>query len=123
MDFKQALDSLVQQIIDIVKELIDKAPYDKTYKGVIQSSVASGGSYENKVLINGRNRNIKSKTQYTEGDYVNVLVPGGEWQNAVIVEDKSKKYVTECKEYAKEYTDGAIATALNDIVVADNIEY
>lgn len=85
MDFKQALDVLIQQVIEVVKDLVDKAPYDKTYKGVIQSSTANGSSYVNKVLISGRNKSIKSKQQYSEGDYVYVLVPCGEWQNAFIL--------------------------------------
>lgn len=101
MDFKQALDSLVQQIIEIVKDLIEKAPYDKTYKGVIQSSAANGSTYENKVLINGRDKTIKSKQQYSVGDYVYVLVPCGEWQNAVILASILSDYfeVADNKDY------------------------
>ena len=80
MDFKEALDAMVENIRSMVSSLIDKAPFDKTYIGVVKSVNNS----EITVTINGGDYILKSNIPYSIGSYVMVLVPRNNWDKAMI---------------------------------------
>lgn len=65
----------------MIKQAIEAAPFDKTYRGRVMESSNSACS----VLINGSIIEIKTDTTYTIGDYVNILMPRNDWKKPVIL--------------------------------------
>lgn len=81
MDFKHALDILVVNIMSMVSSLIDKAPFDKTYTGVVRKIEGSKIT----VRINGTEKVIKSNISCSLGDYLIILIPRNNWDLAMIM--------------------------------------
>lgn len=82
MDFKEAIDAMVNNIMSMVSSLIDKAPFDKTYTGVIKSVQGKNIT----VIVNGAEYVIKSDVIYPIKSYVMILVPRNNWDLATIVQ-------------------------------------
>lgn len=85
MDFRKALDSMVDNIMSMVSKIIENAPFDKTYFGIVKSISGS----EITVTINGGDRILKSSITYSVGSYVMVLVPRNNWDKAMITGSSS----------------------------------
>lgn len=87
MDFKNAMDSMVQEFERMVKKLLETAPYDKTYTGVVTAKEATriSNEYDYKIKVGYSIKKIKSSYQLEVGDYVRILVPNNKWNNAILV--------------------------------------
>ena len=80
MDFNKALETMVNNIMSMVSSLIDKAPFDKTYTGVVKSIQGKNIT----VTVNGADRVIKSSTVCSVNYYILILVPRNNWDKAMI---------------------------------------
>lgn len=80
-----ALQIFARGLIGKVKELIEKAKFDRTYTGVV-SSVESDGYI---VQYAGTSTKVKTKSinTYKVGDLVKVCIPMADKKNAYIVQD------------------------------------
>lgn len=85
MDFKDALDTIVTEVEKIVNKILASAPFDKTYSAIVLDKSTSGSGYTYTVKINGKNREVFSKLNYSIGDYVYVLVPRNNITRAVVI--------------------------------------
>jgi len=90
MDFKDALDSIVNEIKGLMERLIEKAPFDKTYTGVVISGTSDGSGYIYSIQVNGKDKSIKSNLVFSVGEYVKVLVPRNDWTRATIALESGK---------------------------------
>ena len=102
MDFKSALDTLIAEVKRMIEKAIEAAPFDKTYRGRVVA-IESGKC---SVQVNGTIYTIKTSATYAVGDYINVLVPRNNWNNAVLLDIEK-----------------AIDGALSNIKVADSASY
>ena len=84
MDFKEALDALVEEIKALVQRLIDRAPFDKTYTGVVVAAATMNNNFTATVRVNGKNYNVKSDHMDPVNTYVRVKVPRNDWTQAYI---------------------------------------
>lgn len=87
MDFKAALDILVEQIVSIVNKLLEAAPFDKTLTGIIRAAAKSTNSkaYDYDIEINGKIKKISSRMYLPVNAIVKVLVPKNQWEQAQIM--------------------------------------
>ena len=87
MDFKKAIDIIVEQVISVVRTLIEDAPFDRTYTGTVVFNDTSTNSslHTLGVLIDGKTRIIKSSLDLDAGTTIKVLVPRSNWNNATIL--------------------------------------
>lgn len=81
IDFKDATSAIVTEIKRMVEKAVEAASFDRTYRGRVVA-IESGKC---SVLINGTIYTLKTFAGYTVGDYVNVLVPRNNWNNATIL--------------------------------------
>lgn len=87
MDFKQAIDIIVEQVISVVRTLVEDAPFDRTYTGTVVSNLKETNSslYSIGVLIDGKTRMIRTPLNLTVGMNIKVLIPRNNWNNATIL--------------------------------------
>lgn len=87
MDFKAALDKLVEQIVAIVRNMLESAPFDKTYTGIVRTNTKPSNSsvYALGVEVDGKKRTIKSVFNVPVNSLVKILVPRNNWDNARII--------------------------------------
>lgn len=81
---KDALIELVKGIIQAVDKKLKDAPYDKTVRGRV-TDVLPRNRY--KVSINGQIYTVKSKSQHTVHDIVNVMMPQNNTNEMFIIAD------------------------------------
>ena len=92
MNFKEAIDALVDNIMSMVSSIIDKAPFDKTYTGIVKSVQGKNVT----IVVNGVEHVIKTDALYYTNDYVTVLVPRNNWDRAMITpKDNVMPYMCE----------------------------
>ena len=91
MDYKAAVDKIVEQIVTIVENMLESAPFDKTYTGAIKSNTKSNNSSIRLlgVEVNGKTRMIKSILNLPINTTVKILVPKNNWDAAVILVTES----------------------------------
>ncbi len=85
MDFKDAIDSMVINMKELMSKMIAQADYDKTYTGVVRAvqpprTGSNVSTYT--VLVNGVEKTIKSELTLAVDDYALVLVPRNDWNSA-----------------------------------------
>ena len=87
MDFKQAIDIIVEQVISVVRTLVEDAPFDRTYTGTVVSNTKETNSslYSLGILIDGKTRTVRSPLNLTIGMNVKLLIPRNNWNNATIL--------------------------------------
>lgn len=86
--FNEAIQALIDNIRSMVVQMLRNADYDRTYTGRVKSveQVRKGlSTYLYTITINGRDYTIKSKLLYNVDDYVLVLFPRNNWNDAKIV--------------------------------------
>ena len=81
MDFKAALDKLVEQIVAIVNKMLEAAPFDKTYTGIVKSCTRASNTYVYtlEVEVGGKSRTINCAFAIPVNSIVKVLVPKNDW--------------------------------------------
>lgn len=88
MEFRNAMETLVTQIREMVVKLINHADFDKTYMGVIVGKTMPKNSlslYEYDVQINGMIYKISSTNNYSTETTVAVMVIRNDWNNLLIL--------------------------------------
>jgi hypothetical protein len=93
MEFKDAVNTLLSGFQGMIDKAIEAAPFDKTYRGRIVA--VDGSKYS--VQINGTIHEIKTSKVFSEGEYVNVLVPKNDW-NKALISDQGKIEMPEIPE-------------------------
>ena len=83
MDFQNAINTIVQELQSMIKKMLSRADYDKTYTGVVVGVTQRTNSspYTYTVRINGVDREVNSILRYNVNDYVYVLVMRNNWNN------------------------------------------
>lgn len=78
---------IVEQVIAIVKKMLEAAPFDKTYTGITKgwSMVSDSPLYDIDVEIEGKRRIIQCPVCIFSNTLVKVLVPKNNWEQAQIV--------------------------------------
>ena len=93
MEFKDAVNTLLSGFQGMIDKAIEAAPFDKTYRGRIVA--VDGSKYS--VQINGTIHEIKTSKIFSEGEYVNILVPKNDW-NKALISDQGKIEMPEIPE-------------------------
>ena len=91
MDFKAALDMLVEQIVAIVNKMLESAPFDKTYTGIVKgcTTISEAPVFKLDVEVEGKIRSIESNVQIIPNTIIKILVPKNNWDKAqILITDK-----------------------------------
>ena len=121
MDFKAALDKIVEQVVLIVSKMLEAAPFDKTYSGAVRSCTKATNSaiYTVGIEINGKVRAIESSVPLKVNSFVRVLVPKNNWNNAQVLVEPTVPYM--CDVYYAGSGDTSFTGAIVFNTVVKNI--
>lgn len=76
-----AINTIAEQVVNVVKVMIDDAKYNKTVKGVVQSCL---GNNCYTVMIAGEIYSITSNIALNIGDIVSVVVCNNDYSNLMV---------------------------------------
>lgn len=86
MEFTKAIETLIEEVRQMVSKMLSQAKFDQTFIGVIQSKYHEGNSslYTYGVQTSGDIINVRSPKSYDTNTFVRVLIPRGQWNHALI---------------------------------------
>ena len=78
-----AVQTVSKSIVRAIRDCLERAPFDRTYDGVIQKALGNG---QYKVEVHGTAYTLTSSATYQQGEAVKVMVPQGNRKNMFILQ-------------------------------------